>query len=88
MKLEATLCQSHLLSMLLMPEDFSKAVTRYEASTPDMNGEGFNGFMEVKATFYIKDLSSFSDLWSEAYVFPSDRSKWYHQVKSQTLGKL
>lgn len=88
MKLEATLCQSHLLSMLLMPETFSKAVSKYEATSPDMSAEGFNGYMEVKATFYIKDISAFSDLWDSAYIFPSDRSKWYHQVKSQTLGKL
>lgn len=85
MKLEATLCQSQLLSMLLQPELFYRAVTKYEATSPDMNGEGFNGYMEVKATFYVKNLASFNDLWEKSYKLPSDRCKWYHTVKNATL---
>lgn len=85
MKLEATLCNSQLLSMLLQPELFHRAVSKYEATSPDMQGEGFNGYMEVKATFYIKNLAEFNNLWEKSYKLPSDRCDWYHKVKSATL---
>lgn len=82
MKLDVTLCHSHLLSMLLLPDKFNNAVTHYSATTPDMNGEGFNGYMEVKATFFIKDLEAFNQLWKDSYIYPSDRTEWYHFIKN------
>ena len=85
MKLSVAMCHSHLMSMLLQPEQFSNAISSYTATPPDMNGEGFNGYMEVNATFEIKDLTRFSKLWDDAYVFPSDRSKWYHLIKSSMV---
>jgi len=85
MKLTVEMCHSHLMSMLLQPEIFSRAVVSYTASPPDMAGEGFNGYMEVKATFEIKDLTEFTKIWNDAYVFPSDRSKWYHLVKNSMV---
>lgn len=86
MKFTAKMCHSQLMSMLLMPEKFYNAVYSYEASPPNMDHEGMNGYMEVEATFYVKDLQKFSDLWYNAYKFPSDRADWYHKVKSQMLG--
>lgn len=81
MKFEVTLCHSHFVSMMLLPEELNRAVTSFTATAPDMNGEGFNGYMEVKATFVIKDLEAFNDLWKKSYIYPSDRSEWYSFIK-------
>lgn len=85
MKLEVVMCHASLMSMLLDPENFSKAVTSFEATSPDMQCEGFNGYMEVKVKFMIKDLDAFNTLWKKSYIFPSDRTKWYHTIKSGML---
>jgi hypothetical protein len=82
MKFETKMCHSQLLSMLWMPEEFARAVDSYTATAPDMQGEGFNGYMEVKATFYVKELKAFTDLWHKSYVYPSDRATWYHVIKN------
>ena len=81
MKLEITLCHSTLMSMLLMPEEFQRAVSSYTATAPDMDGEGFNGYMEVKASFNIRDLEAFASLHNKALVYPSERVEWYGFVK-------
>lgn len=80
MKFETTLCHSTLLSMLMMPEKFQRAVSSYTCTAPDVDAEGFNGYMEVKAIFNIKDLDAFNKLWHDAYVYPSERSQWYHFI--------
>lgn len=87
MKFTTKLCHSHLMSMLLMPEKFYGAVYSYEASPPNMDHEGMAGYMEVEATFHIKDLQAFTEMWYNAYKFPSERSEWYHKIKSQMLAK-
>jgi hypothetical protein len=68
--------------MLLMPEKFQNAVVSYQATSPDVGNEGFNGYMEVDATFLIKDLTKFGELWYEAFVYPSDRQKWYYGIRN------
>lgn len=87
MKIETTLCHSHLMSMLLMPEQLYKAVSKYVAFPPDMPAEGIIGYMEVYAEFEVKNLDEFTKLWNESYKFPSDRTEWYHKVKSATMAK-
>lgn len=82
MKLEVTICHSMLLSMLMMPERFQRAVNSYTCTAPDVEREGFIGYMEVRAEFDIKDLDGFTKLWNDAYVYPSDRAQWYHFIKS------
>lgn len=88
MKLVTKMCHSHLMAMLLMPEKFFAAVDRYNASPPNMSIEGIVGYMEIDATFEIKNLQEFTELWYNAYMLPSDRSEWYHNVKSQMLAKV
>jgi len=66
----------------MMPEQFHAAVASYTATSPDMDGEGFNGYMEVDATFIVRDLDQFGKLWKDSYQYPSDRSRWYWLVKS------
>lgn len=65
-----------------MTEDFHRAVQSYEATSPDMQHEGIKGYMEVEATFVIKDLTAFGTLWQQSMVYPSDRTKWYHVIYS------
>lgn len=85
MKMDVVMCHSHLLSMLLQPELMEQAIEKYEAFSPDMRGEGFNGYMETCASFHIKNLDKFTELWNKSYKLPSDRSEWYHKIKSATL---
>lgn len=87
MKLQVVMCHSHLMSMLLMPEQFQRAVDKYEATTPDVQSEGFAGYMETHVTFHLRNLDDFTKLWNESYKFPSDRAEWYHKVKNATLAK-
>lgn len=87
MKLEMLMCHSHLVSMMLMPEYFAKAINRYESTAPDMCLEGVNGYMEIKVTFWLKDLREFNELWDRSYRFPSDRSEWYWKVRNGSTVK-
>jgi hypothetical protein len=72
--------------MLLQPEKFQDAISCYTATSPDVRNEGFSGYMEVKVEFDITDLLRFSKLFEESRVFPSDRSKWYHLIKTSMVG--
>ncbi len=85
MKVEVTMCHSHLLLMLMNPTAFSEAVVRYEATSPDMNGEGFNGYMEIKATFYVNSIQIFGKLFDDSRTYPSDKCDWYHAVRNAHL---
>lgn len=82
MQVKNKMCHSHLLSMLLQPEEFQVCVESYTATAPDVAMEGMNGYMETNVTFEVKDLARFSKLYQESYVFPSDRAKWYGTVKN------
>lgn len=75
------MCHATLMSMLLRPEELQNAVNSYTASAPDVQNEGFTGYMETKVTFHVKDLEKFSALYKSAYVYPSDRTAWYFKVK-------
>ncbi len=82
MKFETTMCHSHLLSMLMMPKRMQQAVTSYQSTSPDVEGEEFNGYMETKVTFVVQDLDKFTKLWHDSYVYPSDRQQWYQMIRS------
>ena len=85
MKLEMLMCHATLMSMLLRPEEMQRAVYSYTATAPDVQNEGFTGYMETKVTFEIKDLEQFSKLYKSAYAYPSNRSKWYYMVKNRFM---
>jgi hypothetical protein len=87
MKIETKMCHSHLMSMLMMPEQLYKAVSKYVAFPPDMPAEGMIGYMETYVEFDVKSLDEFTKLWNESYKLPSDRTDWYHRVKSGMLSK-
>lgn len=86
MKFTTKMCHSQLMSMQLMPDKFHGAIHSYTATPPNMDHEGMSSYMEVEATFYIKDLQQFTNLWYNAYKYPSDRVEWYHKIKSACLG--
>ena len=86
MKLEVTMCHATLMSMLLRPEEMERAVYSYTATSPDVQNEGFTGYMETKVTFEIKDIERFTSLYTSAYIYPSDRTEWYHRVKNNMIG--
>lgn len=88
MKLEMVMCHATLMSMLLRPEELQHAVYEYTANAPDVEHEGFNGYMETKVVFKIKDLERFTNLYKSSYVYPSDRAKWYSMVKNGMMGNM
>lgn len=81
MKFQTLMCHSHLLSMLLMPDRFHRAVVSYQSTSPDMEHEGVSGYMEVNVTFTLRDLQEFGKLWDDSRVYPADRAEWYHGIK-------
>lgn len=82
MKFETTMCHTHLVSMMLMPELLQRAVVSYTSTAPDYENEGFNGYMEIKVTFMLRDLDEFNVLWNESRVYPSDRADWYDFIRN------
>lgn len=82
MKIEINMCYSHLMSMLMMPQTFNKAVHKYESSSPNIEHEGMAGYMETVVVFHLKDLSTFASLFDEARCYPEDRAAWYYQIRN------
>lgn len=80
MVITTNMCHSRLMIMLLHPEMFQDAVTKYEATAPDFYNEGFAGYMSVDVTFHVKNLESFTELYEKSYRLPSDSSEWYSKV--------
>ena len=70
------------MSMLAQGEKFQKAITRFTATTPDFENEGFKGYIEVNVIFDIKDIKLFAELWESSYIFPSEKSLWYQSIKN------
>ena len=65
-----------------MPEAFQRCVDSYQATAPDVQNEGFNGYMETEVTFQVRDLEAFGVLWRDSMVYPSDRQQWYQMIKT------
>jgi len=85
MKLTTEMCHTHLMSILLQPELCQRAFTRYNSTTPDVDCEGMRGYISVTVEFEIKDLEEFSKLFESSYVYPTNRSRWYHMIRSGIL---
>lgn len=85
MNIEVTMCYSQLMSMLLQPEEFSKAVIHFTSSSPNVEHEGMNGYMETVVKFEVKSLMDFSKIYEKSYTFPSDRPEWYRKVRDGML---
>lgn len=80
MEVVMTMCHSQLMTMLLHPKEFSECVISFTATAPDIDNEGFAGYMETRVSFNVTDLVAFAALHQKSYVFPSDRTQWYHAV--------
>lgn len=87
MELSTTMCYSALMSMLVQGEKFQRAVSKFTSSAPNFEHEGFNGYIEVSVTFYIKDITLFAQLWESGYVYPTERSKWFSAIKNNFTWK-
>jgi hypothetical protein len=85
MKLQTKMCHTQLMSMLMVPAKFQRAITKFSSTAPDVDNEGFTGYMEVDVVFDIKDIQAFTELFQDSYVFPSDRVEFYHKLKNGRL---
>ena len=83
MIIQTTMCHSSLVCMLMQPAKLQRAIHEYTSSCPDVDNEGFNGYMEIVVKFKVKDLKAFTDLYESSYKLPSDRCAWYHEVKDR-----
>lgn len=81
MKIEINMCYSHLMSMLMMPEAFNKAVYKYESSSPNIEHEGMAGYMETIVIFHLKDLSAFATLFEKSRKYLTDNPSFYFRVR-------
>lgn len=81
MKLNVTMCYSHLLWMLT--NQYSQLVfNSVSFSSPDLNSEGFNGYIETKVTFEIKNLKLFSEIFDNFYTATDElKLKFYNMAK-------
>lgn len=85
MKFSTTMCHSHLISMLLQPEDFQNCVNSYKSTAPDIRNEGMAGYMEVQVEFDVKSLIGFANLFQSSYSYPSNSGKWYQMIRDGLL---
>ena len=83
MIIETKMCHSSLVCMLMQPAKLQCAIHEYTSSCPDVDGEGFNRYMETVVKFKVKDLKVFTDLYESGYKLPSDRCAWYYEVKDR-----
>lgn len=81
------MCHSHLLFMLLNPIKFEDSVISYTSSSPNLDSEGFNGYMQIKCEFKIKDLVKFSELWESYYKF-NQRSEFYGFIRFNKINNV
>lgn len=63
MKLEMNTCYSRILYMLNHGKLLSAAVNKVEYTSPDLKGEGFNGYISTDVVFHITDLEKFTKLY-------------------------
>jgi len=73
-------CYTHLMWMLTFrSREFSKAVYKYECSSPRFDFEGIAGYIECELSFEIQDLALFSKIFFEWYT-TENRSEFYDQI--------
>lgn len=73
-------CYTHLMWMLTFrSHEFSKAVHKYECSSPRFDFEGMAGYVECNISFDIKDLVLFAKIFNEWYT-AKNRSEFYGQI--------
>ena len=82
MKIELVTCHTVLISMLMMPEKFSRAIASYKATAPNVDHEGVIGYLEVSVEFEVRDLEAFTALYRDAYLYPTERAEWYHFIRN------
>jgi hypothetical protein len=86
MKIEIKTCHSILVAMLILPEEFQRAVRSYTATAPNVEHEGMLGYVETVVTFHVNDLEAFTTLYSKARNLCTP--EWYNQVKNGLLCKV
>ena len=67
-----TMCYTRLIELMKQP-GFVKSVQETTFKQPDLNGEGFNGYIETEVTFRVLDIGEFArtynsiDMTAEIY---------------------
>lgn len=79
------MCYSTLMVILVKAKEVNSCIHRIEFTSPDMEGEGFSGYMETSVKFLVNDLTLFAKLRKEAYDFCFSKDGWYEIIKN---GKL
>ena len=80
MKLIVKTCYSHVLYMQMQGKDFADAIESFSCNRPNLEAEGFNGYIEVEVIFNIRNLQTFSKIWHSWYASPN-RDKIYKMAR-------
>lgn len=62
MIIKEKMCYIRLLEMIKQPE-FVRAVVETSFKRPDIDNEGFNGYVETEVTFHVADLKEFTNAY-------------------------
>jgi len=73
---------------MMATEKFYEAVSSFTSTSPDINGEGFNGYMEIRATFNVKDIEKFGKLYNGSYLYPTDKCEWYWKIRRENFSNV
>lgn len=79
MEIKTSMCYSHLLFMLFDTKLVADSIYSFEVKRPDVESEGYHGYIETLVTFQIKDLEKFVELYNKPNPNNTDWD-WYHKV--------
>ena len=81
MKLTETFCYSHVLYLLDRLE-FTQAINKIEFYSPNVDAEGFNGYIETRVIIEVKDLEAVSKQIKAWYTTSDEtRTAYYKRAR-------
>lgn len=85
MKVNTTMCYSHLLAMLTKAKEVSEACSNISFAQPDLINEGYHGYIPVSVVFSIKNLEVFTKLFEDSRNLVTPEI--YRKIKEGTFVK-
>lgn len=80
MIIKDTMCYTLLLELMQDPS-FAKSVTKTTFSQPNLDSEGFNGFIETDVEFTVFDIQMFSGALTRAREALGSEIYWSYRRK-------
>lgn len=74
-----TMCYTRLLELMKQP-GFVKSVQETTFKQPDLDGEGFNGYIETEVTFRVLDIGLFAKTYTSIDITPETYWKYRKEL--------